>query len=306
MLLFAILLLVSSCTTMKRNIAMKRSANFFEKVERNPVTRTPQEVGLAYSDVSFKSLDGVNLKGWYIPNEGSKKTVIFNHFMVGNKAGAVPHKDWGNVTVDFLPIYKHLNEAGYNVLTYDLRNHGESDVYENGKLGLTTVEYQDVVASVRYTKAQYPDNDFYLYSQCYGTVSTIRAMGENPDDFKDIKAFINVQPLVPAAFVEGISKKFNIWDEEKSLERFEAQLVKKTGIGFEDIKIPAEAVTMPTLTLQVRGDWRTTAESVKNIHDNIASTDKKMIWIEDEEERLEGYNYFARNPQEMIAWFDNH
>ena len=48
-LLFAFLLLAtltfnSSCTSMKRNIAMKRSANFFEKVEPNPITRTPQEV----------------------------------------------------------------------------------------------------------------------------------------------------------------------------------------------------------------------------------------------------------------------
>jgi hypothetical protein len=54
-----------------RHIALRRMADFFEKVERNPVTRTPKEVGLDYEDVSFKSLDGVNLKGWYIPSEKS-------------------------------------------------------------------------------------------------------------------------------------------------------------------------------------------------------------------------------------------
>ena len=85
-----------------RHIALRRMANFFEKVERNPVIRTPKETGLDYEDVSFKSLDGVNLKGWYIPSENSDKLVIFNHFMLGNKAGAKPHEDWGNITVDFM------------------------------------------------------------------------------------------------------------------------------------------------------------------------------------------------------------
>lgn len=155
-------------------------ANFFEKVERNPVTRTPSEVGLNFENISFKSLDDINLSAWHIPSENSEKIVIFNHFMLGNKAGAVPHKDWGNITVDFLPIYKHLVDAGYNVFTYDLRNHGESDVYKDGKLGITNIEYQDVVASVRYVKEHYPNKEIYLYSQCYGTVSTMRAMEKNP------------------------------------------------------------------------------------------------------------------------------
>jgi len=131
---------LSSCTNIKRNIAMKQSANFFEKVERNPVERTPKEVGLNFEEVKFQSLDGVNLSAWYIPSENSKKLVVFNHFMLGNKAGAPPQEDWGNVTVDFMPIYKHLVESGYSVFAYDLRNHGEADVYKNKKLGLTKVE----------------------------------------------------------------------------------------------------------------------------------------------------------------------
>ncbi len=88
-------------------------ASFFTKVDRNPVTRTPSEVGLSYEEVSFKSSDGVELSGWYIPsNKNNNKLIIFNHFMLGNKAGAVPHKDWGNVSVDFMPIYKTLTDAG--------------------------------------------------------------------------------------------------------------------------------------------------------------------------------------------------
>jgi hypothetical protein len=280
-------------------------ANFFEKVERNPVTRTPSEASLEFENISFKSLDDVNLSAWYMPSENSRKIVIFNHFMLGNKAGAVPHEDWGNIVVDFIPIYKHLVDAGYNVFTYDLRNHGESDVFNEGALGITNTEYQDVVASIRYVKKNYPEMEIYLYSQCYGTVSTIRAMDKHPDEFKDIKAYINVQPLTPEGFVTGVTRKFEM-EHDDNLEIFGKQLEKKTGYSLDDVGTPANAVKIPTLTVQVYNDWRTTVESIEKIHQEIDTDDKKLLWIQDEDERLEGYNYFAKNPKEMIDWFDNH
>lgn len=43
---------------LKRFFAIRQMADFFEKVERNPVTRTPAEVGLDFEEVDFKSLDG--------------------------------------------------------------------------------------------------------------------------------------------------------------------------------------------------------------------------------------------------------
>jgi dienelactone hydrolase len=288
-----------------RPIAVRRMANFFEKVERNPITRTPKELGLDYENVSFKSLDDVNLKGWFIPSENSDKLVIFNHFMLGNRAGAKPQEDWGNITVDFMPIYQHLVEAGYSVFTYDLRNHGESDMFENGRLGLTNTEYQDVVASIRYAKKRFSGKKVYLYSQCYGTVSTIRAMDKHPEDFEGIKAFVNIQPLTPDGFVTGVTKKFNM-SHENNLQIFGNQLKRKTGYGLDDCKVPAKAVKIPTLTVQVHDDWRTTPESIEEIHTNLGTNDKKLLWIENEDERLEGYNYFARNPREMIEWFDTH
>lgn len=303
--LLLITLVIASACSLKRQYALRQMANFFEKVERNPVTRTPQEAGLDYESVAFTSPDDVHLSGWYIPSENSNKLVVFNHFMLGNKAGAEPHKDWGNVSVDFLPIYKSLVDAGYNVLTYDLRNHGESDVYKDGALGLTHTEYQDVLASVRYAKEEFPDNKLYLYSQCYGTVATMRAMENNPEDFANIQAYISIQPLTPEGFVTGVTRKYEM-EHEDNLEIFGKQLEKKTGYKLEQLEVPAEAVQVPTMMVQVHDDWRTTVESIENIYANLGTEEKKMLWIENEEERLEGYNYFARNPEEMIKWFDSH
>jgi len=77
--------------------------DFFEKAERNPITKTPNDIGLDFEEISFTSDDEVNLKAWYIPSSKSKKLVIFNHFMLGNRAGAPPNEDWGNIYVDFMP-----------------------------------------------------------------------------------------------------------------------------------------------------------------------------------------------------------
>jgi alpha-beta hydrolase superfamily lysophospholipase len=191
------------------------------------------------------------------------------------------------------------------MFTYDLRNHGESDVYENGRLGLTNTEYQDVVASVRYAKSRFVGKKLYLYSQCYGTVSTIRAMEKHPEDFESLAAFVNVQPLTPEGFVTGVTRKFNM-SHENNLRIFGNQLKRKTGYGLDDCKVPAGAVKLPTLTVQVYDDWRTTPASIEEIHANLGTNEKKLLWIENEDERLEGYNYFAKNPREMIEWFDTH
>ncbi len=186
-----------------------------------------------------------------------------------------------------------------------MRNHGESDIYKEGKLGLTLTEYQDVVGSVAYANEKHPNMDKYLYSQCYGTVATIRAMKESPEHFKDIKAFINIQPLTPEGFVTGVSKEYKIYDEG-NVEKFGKHLEKKTGYRLDQLEVPAEAITVPTLTVQVKRDFRTTQASIQDIHNRIPNNDKELLWIEDVEERLEGYNYFARNPDKMLEWFDSH
>ena len=297
--------MLDTLRTWRRHYALRRMADFFERVDRNPVTRSPAEVGLEYVDVEFESPDGVALRARYIPGGQNDKIVIFNHFMLGNRAGAVPNKDWGNVAVDFMPLYKHLVDAGYSVFTYVLRNHGESAVYEGGKLGLTNTEYQDVLGAVRYVKGHYPNKRYFLYSQCYGTVSTMRAMEKNPDDFEDIEAYVSLQPLTPEGFVGGVTKHFGMANKE-NLEYFSRQLQKKTGYTVQDAHSPAEAVTMPTLMVQVHEDWRTTPESIEDIYERMATDDKELLWIEDETERLEGYNYFSRNPGMLISWLDSH
>jgi uncharacterized protein len=96
---------------------------------RAPLDRTPADVGLAYEDAAFKATDGVDLQGWFVPREGdgAGPAVVFVHGWLwnrlGNQGGQIPVAD---KDVDFLPAAKALHDAGYHVLLFDLRNHGES------------------------------------------------------------------------------------------------------------------------------------------------------------------------------------
>ena len=97
---------------------------------RAPLNRTPKDIGCAYEDVTFtSSTDDVKLRGWFIPSGAAEPgpVVAFVHGWLwnrlGNVAGQVPVPD---KDVDFLPATKALHDAGYHVLLFDLRNHGES------------------------------------------------------------------------------------------------------------------------------------------------------------------------------------
>lgn len=291
----------------KRTVAVRQMANFFASVERAPVTRTPGDVDLDFEDISFKAADGVGLKAWYIPSAGSSKLVVFNHFMLGNRAGAVPHPDWGNVAVDFMPIYRTLTEAGYNVFTYDLRNHGASDVHNGGKLGLTHTEYHDAIAAMDYVAEHYPGQEVYLYSQCYGTVSTMRAMQKAPDKFAQVKAFVNIQPLSADAFVEGVTQEFGL-SHPDNVKNFVKHIEAQNGYGLEDLKVPniAPAVNVPTMLVQVRKDFRTTNTDIEAVFEAFGTNDKQMVWIDDQVERLEAYNHFTRHPGDLVEFLNKY
>ncbi|MEO1655333.1 MAG: alpha/beta hydrolase, partial [Bacteroidota bacterium] len=128
-------------------------AQGLSKPPRTPILRKPDEYGLAYEEVSFTTDDGVTIQGWFIPAD-SEKVIISNHFSPATRYGFPGHQEAfsyaGGFEVNFLPRYKALHEAGYNVLAYDLRCHGESDAGKEGVTGVGYYEWQEVLASIRY------------------------------------------------------------------------------------------------------------------------------------------------------------
>jgi pimeloyl-ACP methyl ester carboxylesterase len=99
---------------------------------RQPLWRTPADLGLRAEDVTFPAGDGVTLRGWFISRAGEDgapaPAIVFVHGWpwnrLGNHAGSslIPDR-----TVEFLGPAKALSDAGFHTLLFDLRNHGASD-----------------------------------------------------------------------------------------------------------------------------------------------------------------------------------
>jgi uncharacterized protein len=279
--------------------------------KRTPVYRRPDEVGLQYEDVFFPSMDGVALEGWFIPAD-SDRLIVHNHFLPGNRYGYAGHleglQDFGGFEVNFLPEYKALHDAGYNILCYDMRNHGLSADGNGHIVGIGLLEYRDVIGSIRYAKSRSDTArmDTVLLSVCLGANSTFVAMDKHPEEFVDIKAMVALQPISARAFVEkNIVEGAGIGD---GVQLFDQALHRRTGFHVdEQSPIPhAKAVQVPTLVAQVHDDTLTYPSDVQTIYDNIAAVDKKLHWIEGTDQRFRGYNYFGEHPEVAIEWFDAH
>jgi hypothetical protein len=118
-------------TTDQIDHILNQMADSFGQQLRSPIWHSPSEASLDYEDVTFPSLDGVPLEGWFIPAPGSNKIIIANHPMGFSRSGIPAHLEpWRSIwsssgndfEVNFVPDYKILHDAGYNVLAYDLRN----------------------------------------------------------------------------------------------------------------------------------------------------------------------------------------
>ncbi|MFS2316833.1 alpha/beta hydrolase [Maricaulis sp. D1M11] len=278
---------------------------------RTPVLRRPSDYGMDYEDIFFPAMDGVMLDGWFIPAPGSRKLVICNHFIGANRYGYPGHLEpWdqaGGFEVNFVEIYKHLHEAGYNVLAYDLRGHGLSANGAGTICGVGSIEWRDVIGSVRYARqrADWAGMEIALHSLCMGCNATFKAMALHPEEFGEIACMIAVQPLSAPPFLQAALTDHGV---ENAEARFDAAYSRITGFRASDQSAVRDAphVPCPVMLVQVKDDVTTKAYDAENIVAAFPNPAKKLLWIEGTSVRYEGYRYFARQPEKMIDWYHRH
>ena len=237
---------------------IEQYAKLFKEGARTPVLERPSDWGMAYEDVFFPSADGVPLEGWFIPAD-SDRLLIVNHPMTCNRYGFPGHlAPWntmfGGFEVNFGPELKALHDAGYNILTYDLRNCGLSGEGNANTSGLGLLEYRDVLGSLAYQQSR---KDLAamttgLYSRCMGGNSTIIAMDKQPDAFAHIKALVVLNVVSGRTFIERGAENFKM-DPDKAAERLDERLRQTTGFRLDELtpRPHAHAVKVPTLMAQL-------------------------------------------------------
>jgi uncharacterized protein len=284
---------------------------------RSPILHSPAEQDLAYEDVTFPSQDGVPLEGWLIPAPGSSKIIIANHPRFFSRSGMPSHLEpWKSIgastgndfEVNFVPDFKILHDAGYNVLTYDLRNFGHSGAANGGIVSSGLFEARDVIGSLNYVRGREDLRGMTigLFSRCLGCNATLFAIAQHPDAFDEVRCMVGCQPLPNRPYLERRLESAGIPSDR--LDDLNELIRRQTSFDVADTS-PARAaksVTIPTLLYQVRDDVITKPSGVQEIYDSLPIEEKELFWIEGTTRRWDGYLHFQRDPGRMLAWFDRY
>jgi len=279
-------------------------------LDRQPVPKTPAAYGLDFEMVELKPVDGIKLKGWFIPGK-LPKIVVMTHVGGLTKYGStVKFKSLFklyNQEIEFLKVAQHLHRAGYNVLTFDFRNHGESDKSPNGgKTGVGLEEYKDVVAALDFIhgRADLRPMAVGFVSFCMGANSTIIGMSKKPEQFTNVKCLVAVQPISMSVFVTTFTRrKFTPLGAALFLPMIKKFTEWQSGFPFTATspRDYVKNIKVPTLYVQTKNDPWTDLRDIKSFYENTPTT-KEFFWIENTQHRFEGYSYFQDHPGKMLDW----
>jgi uncharacterized protein len=138
--------------------------------ERHLAVGNPSDLGLNFEVVTFaSSLDGVVLKGWYLP-ASHERAIIFVHGIHGNRWDTFHHID------ELVALHVH---AGYDVLTFDMRAHGESG---GDRFTLGWKERYDLRSAVDFvTQRGISAGRIGVWAQSLGTASALLAAPDVPE-----------------------------------------------------------------------------------------------------------------------------
>lgn len=117
-----------------------RVADGLTKPTRQPLDPPALSVATSYEDVSFRSTDGLLLKGWWFPVTAADRAVVIVHGRGANRIKS---------SFDPQQIARFLLANRYSVLLFDLRGHGES---EGLRYSLGEYEPRDVVAAIDFVQ----------------------------------------------------------------------------------------------------------------------------------------------------------
>jgi pimeloyl-ACP methyl ester carboxylesterase len=127
-----------------------RACHLFSETSWLPLRHSE---GLPEGDeVEFVSADGVTLRGLFVAgkNETKRGTVLFCHELNGDRSNIAPYVD-------------ALISEGFNIFTFDFRNHGKSDfhVKDYHVPWLTAADMFDVSAAIEYVCSRENCNDSF-------------------------------------------------------------------------------------------------------------------------------------------------
>ncbi len=135
--------------------------------DKKPIDAFSSNIVPEYRDITFRGADStIVLKGWLFQAKNASRAVIFVHSYGKNRL------EFG---VDTVYLIKEFMARGYSVLTFDLRNSGESD---GNSCTFGFYEKDDVKAAIKYIRDQ-GYKDIVLMGFSTGASAAIMACAES-------------------------------------------------------------------------------------------------------------------------------
>lgn len=134
----------------------------------SPMWIFPEQFGLRYEKISFKTRDGLELKGWFIPSTtGDRRTILMCH-------------GWGDNKGELLKQTYFLNEnGGFNLLYFDFRSHGESEGEITTIGGLETIDFDAAAGWLRAAKPEFAEK-VGVFGLSMGAAVTVASLPKHP------------------------------------------------------------------------------------------------------------------------------
>ncbi len=155
------LLLVVAFVTLV--LLLNGCANHVFYIPDRTVYGDPANDAIDYEEVTFQSVDGIKLNGWFFPSRNGKSngTVVFFH---GNAQNMTSHYS----LVDWIPV------AGFNLFIFDYRGYGKSQGLPERR-GVS----DDCVGALNYivTRPDVDPNKLLVLGQSLGGANAIVAAG---------------------------------------------------------------------------------------------------------------------------------
>jgi alpha-beta hydrolase superfamily lysophospholipase len=170
--------------------------------DRHAPLINPGQYGLKYENVEFKTPEGISLKGWWIPASLKKPlgTVILAHGVFHNRDQVLTRAVF-------------LQEAGYQVLAFDLRGHGESGA---SPLSGGLLESGDFAAAAGFlAQKHWARRPMVFFGFSLGAICALRAGATQPVDavvadspLPNLKSYVSRRTLgAPFANLPGFLLK---------------------------------------------------------------------------------------------------
>lgn len=284
-------------------------ARFLINPPRQRLWTTPHSAGMPYEEIQFPARDGLRLSGWFIPAASKPEqepvgALVIVHGWPWNRLGTAAENIIsdlpGSMPVNLMNLAQSLHYRGYDVLMFDLRNHGRSASSIPVTFGMK--EANDLLGALDYLAGRVDVND-----QRIGIVGF--SMGANTllytlPQTTLVKAAVAVQPTSPSVFAQRTTA--DIVGPLGGAALFVSELLYRLAGGLplsaiEPIFTAAGAGDTRVLYIQGTGDpWG----SLENVTEMVAVTPNAVepLFIETAG-RFGGYQFVIEHTDVLDSFF---